>query len=312
MEVMVREDSHGYKDDNTKARMDLLPPDALVEIAKVFTRGADKYTARNWERGMDWGRLYAATMRHLNAFWSGEDIDNEWGYSHLAHAGCSILMLLSTYLRNIGTDSRQKIVTNDNGSSTPNSNTTSTTATDNIISDAFKQLNEVISPYMKKRKLELNMDKKDTAPVSPSPISPNEEYYDDEDTYMDYLEEISAKNEPKTIEDEVLGISQAEPTESDSTFAKKFTKENPNIDRVGCTNDDSKDKGKADHTSSGTTDSDLRIKLQKHSNKWKDAMSAPSTMSDERYQRLMRVQETMHELDEVMKRMSRPMSDLFN
>ena len=106
---MVMEDNSARKDDTMKPRMELLPPDALVEIAKVFTKGAEKYDDRNWERGMDWGRLYAATMRHLSAFWAGEDIDSEWGYSHLAHAGCSILMLLSTYMRNIGTDSRQKL-----------------------------------------------------------------------------------------------------------------------------------------------------------------------------------------------------------
>ena len=106
---MVMEDNSARKDDTMKPRMELLPPDALVEIAKVFTKGAEKYEDRNWERGMDWGRLYAATMRHLSAFWAGEDIDSEWGYSHLAHTGCSILMLLSTYMRNIGTDSRQKL-----------------------------------------------------------------------------------------------------------------------------------------------------------------------------------------------------------
>ena len=89
---MVMEDNSARKDDTMKPRMELLPPDALVEIAKVFTKGAEKYSDRNWERGMDWGRLYAATMRHLSAFWAGEDIDSEWGYSHLAHAGCSILM----------------------------------------------------------------------------------------------------------------------------------------------------------------------------------------------------------------------------
>lgn len=96
----------GVKDDKDKPRMDLLPPDALVDIAKVFTAGANKYSDRNWERGLDWGRIYGALQRHLNAFWSGEDIDDEWGYNHLAHAGCCMLMLLASYKRKIGKDDR--------------------------------------------------------------------------------------------------------------------------------------------------------------------------------------------------------------
>ena len=93
------------KDDSKKIRMDLLPPDALREVAKVFTYGANKYSENNWVHGFEWHRLYAAAQRHLNAFWSGEDFD-EVGNNHLASAGSNILMLLSHCLRNIGADDR--------------------------------------------------------------------------------------------------------------------------------------------------------------------------------------------------------------
>ena len=97
--------NNAIKSDDGKVRMDLLPPDALREIAKVFTYGAKKYSVNNWCNGFEWHRVYAALQRHLNAFWAGEDYD-ESGNLHLACAGCNILMLISHQLRNIGKDDR--------------------------------------------------------------------------------------------------------------------------------------------------------------------------------------------------------------
>lgn len=98
----------GRKDDQGKPRMELLPGDALNEIAKVLTFGAAKYEDRNWERGMKWGRPFGALMRHMWAWWQGEDKDPETGLSHLAHAACCILFLLSYELRKTGEDDRPK------------------------------------------------------------------------------------------------------------------------------------------------------------------------------------------------------------
>jgi len=84
----------GIKLDRGKARFDLVPPGPLMELVGVYTYGAVKYEDRNWERGMDWGRIHAAIQRHLWAFWAGEDRDPESGFHHLAHAafGCFALM----------------------------------------------------------------------------------------------------------------------------------------------------------------------------------------------------------------------------
>lgn len=87
---------NAIKHDGGKLRYDLLPPEALEEITKVMTLGARKYSDRNWEKGLSWGRVYAACMRHLWAWWRGEDKDPETGLSHLAHAGCCIFFL-NTY-----------------------------------------------------------------------------------------------------------------------------------------------------------------------------------------------------------------------
>lgn len=99
--------SGGIKHDAGKPRFDLIPPDALRQVAEVFAYGPAKgiYEDRNWEKGLDWGRVFAATQRHLWAFWNGEDVD-ESGHLHLAHAATDILMLLALASRQVGTDDR--------------------------------------------------------------------------------------------------------------------------------------------------------------------------------------------------------------
>lgn len=98
--------SEGRKDDNDKPRYDLLPPEALDALARVLTFGAEKYEDRNWEKGMRWGRPYAALQRHLWAWWGGENTDPETGESHLAHAMCCVAFLLAYESRSTGEDDR--------------------------------------------------------------------------------------------------------------------------------------------------------------------------------------------------------------
>lgn len=97
------------KHDDNKPPMDLLPPEFLVETARVFGYGADKYERHNWLKGMRWGRVYAALQRHLVAWQSGEDTDEESGLPHLAHASCCLAFLLTYQARGLGEDDRVKI-----------------------------------------------------------------------------------------------------------------------------------------------------------------------------------------------------------
>jgi hypothetical protein len=96
----------GVKFDKYKNRLDLLPTDALREIALAFTYGAHKYEDRNWERGVNHGQLYRATLNHLMAWHERDEFDDETSLPHLAHAGACILMLLSIHLRGAGNDDR--------------------------------------------------------------------------------------------------------------------------------------------------------------------------------------------------------------
>jgi hypothetical protein len=84
----------GQKNDQGKVQMGLLPPGALYDIAEVFTFGANKYTSWNWSQGLLFSRVYDAMQRHLNSWWQKKDLDEETGKSHLAHAGCCIMMLI--------------------------------------------------------------------------------------------------------------------------------------------------------------------------------------------------------------------------
>src|SRR5678810_808588 len=58
----------GKKHDQDKVPLQLLPLDALTEIAKVLQFGAKKYAARNWEKGIEYDRVFGATLRHLYAW----------------------------------------------------------------------------------------------------------------------------------------------------------------------------------------------------------------------------------------------------
>ncbi len=98
----------GVKFDHGKPRMSLIPTAPLLEIAKAFTFGAEKYGDHNWRNGFTWTRISDAVLRHVLAWKEGEDKDPESGLSHLAHAACGILFLLEFELKNIGKDDRYK------------------------------------------------------------------------------------------------------------------------------------------------------------------------------------------------------------
>jgi len=100
--------NEGKKFDADKTRYDLLPPEFLDGTAVILTFGAAKYGERNWELGMAWGRPFGALMRHMWAWWRGEDKDPETGKSHLWHAACCIAFLMAYEERGIGTDDRPK------------------------------------------------------------------------------------------------------------------------------------------------------------------------------------------------------------
>lgn len=94
--------TQGLRFDDGKARVDLLPPDALLELGKVYAFGAKKYSDRNWEKGMKWSKVLGPLMRHLFKWMMGNDRDAESGELHLNHVAWNALALLTYALRGIG------------------------------------------------------------------------------------------------------------------------------------------------------------------------------------------------------------------
>lgn len=62
-------------------RFDLIPVRPLIAVSRLYGFGAEKYAARNWEKGYEWSKSFGALQRHAWAFWGGEDLiqQNEAG-----------------------------------------------------------------------------------------------------------------------------------------------------------------------------------------------------------------------------------------
>lgn len=86
--------TEGTKHDQEKNRLELIPAEFVEATAYVLTWGARKYQAWNWKRGIVYSRCFGALLRHLYAWWRGEDKDPETGYSHLWHASCELMFLI--------------------------------------------------------------------------------------------------------------------------------------------------------------------------------------------------------------------------
>lgn len=85
----------GRKDDSNKPRYSLLPTGTINQVVQVLEHGANKYEVGNWQRVPDSrNRYYDAAMRHIDAWWNGEKLDEESKLPHLAHAICCLLFLM--------------------------------------------------------------------------------------------------------------------------------------------------------------------------------------------------------------------------
>ena len=85
---------NGHKNDEGKARWDLIDLDFVQEGVDVLTFGAEQYGENNWQEVENAeNRYFAALMRHIVAYRNGETHDLDSGVSHLAHAFCNLMFL---------------------------------------------------------------------------------------------------------------------------------------------------------------------------------------------------------------------------
>ena len=78
-----------------KLPLDLVPPVAVQHLAAAFKDGATKYGPFNWrDQQVSSTVYYAAALRHLFAWFDGQDNAEDSGVHHLAHvmACCAIVL----------------------------------------------------------------------------------------------------------------------------------------------------------------------------------------------------------------------------
>lgn len=94
--------AESYPDNNPKTAfgakklpLEYVPPSAVCALAEAFADGAKKYGPYNWrEKSISSSVYYGAVLRHLTAWWDGEDIAEDSGIDHLYHALACISMLI--------------------------------------------------------------------------------------------------------------------------------------------------------------------------------------------------------------------------
>lgn len=84
-----------------KPRFDLIPYDALDEVAAVFEYGERKHGKDNWKKGLPASAHFSSAIGHMSKFAQGERLD-ESGHPHIVHAICRIMMLYHSIENGIG------------------------------------------------------------------------------------------------------------------------------------------------------------------------------------------------------------------
>ena len=72
-----------------KGRFDLMSGQGLLRLARWYELGANKYTPRNWEKGMDISRYLDAAFRHLVKYMMGCDDED-----HLAAVAWNVFAIM--------------------------------------------------------------------------------------------------------------------------------------------------------------------------------------------------------------------------
>lgn len=91
----------------SKAPMSTVSAAVLAEVGVAMLEGACKYGRHNYRAaGVRSSVYYDATMRHLMAWWEGEDTDPDSGMSHITKAITSLVVLRDAMIRGTCTDDR--------------------------------------------------------------------------------------------------------------------------------------------------------------------------------------------------------------
>ncbi|HLF66055.1 MAG TPA: dATP/dGTP diphosphohydrolase domain-containing protein [Gammaproteobacteria bacterium] len=90
-----------------KAPMSTVPANVIAELGVAMLEGASKYGRHNYRAmGVRSSVYYDGTMRHLMAWWEGEDIDPDSNLSHITKAIASLTVLRDAMMQDMLTDDR--------------------------------------------------------------------------------------------------------------------------------------------------------------------------------------------------------------
>lgn len=77
-----------------KRQFQFVPVGVLEEIADGMAEGAKKYGPFNWrETPIEMSDYYDSSLRHLTAWFNGEDIDPDSGVHHLSKAITGLIVV---------------------------------------------------------------------------------------------------------------------------------------------------------------------------------------------------------------------------
>lgn len=90
-----------------KAPFSTLPQNVVAEVGVAMLEGALKYGRHNYRaEGVRASVYFDASMRHLTAWWEGQDVDPDSGMSHLVKAIASLVVLRDAFSQRFVNDDR--------------------------------------------------------------------------------------------------------------------------------------------------------------------------------------------------------------
>lgn len=93
-----------------KLNVGVVPPTAILAMARALGEGAEKYGALNWrsDAGVETLTYYKGALRHLFAWFDGEDVDPDspTGKTHLEGAIASLAILIDAIESGYAIDTR--------------------------------------------------------------------------------------------------------------------------------------------------------------------------------------------------------------
>lgn len=91
----------------TKSPMSVIPTPFLHALGLAMMEGALKYGRHNYRAaGIRFSVYYDAVMRHMNAWWEGEDVDPDSGLPHPVKAAACLAILFDAILFENANDDR--------------------------------------------------------------------------------------------------------------------------------------------------------------------------------------------------------------